>query len=97
MAKVTIRTKKYETRKQAEWRYFSAAMLDDKYTPQDVLAAMTDTNNIKSAERWLNGPTEAQERQSNARQRYISTSKEIDKEIEFMISQPGFTTNDSYN
>ena len=96
MAKVTIRTKRYETCKKAEWRYFSAAMLEDKFAPQDVLDAMKDTENIESAKRWLNGSSQLEKEQSIARQRYLNTSKEIDKEIELMISQPGFTTNDGY-
>lgn len=90
MAKVAIRTKKYESRSQAEWRYFAAAMLEDKYNPQKVLRAMKDIKNIENAKRWLYGPTKAQQEQGDARQEYINTSKEIDKEIKFMTTHPGF-------
>ncbi|MCP4567946.1 MAG: hypothetical protein GY841_10240 [FCB group bacterium] len=97
MKALVIRAKKHETRQQAEWRYFNAAMLDNKYEPRRVLKAMKNSGNIEAARRWLNGPTKRQRRESTARQRYINNSPEIDKEIKLMVSQPGFTTNDGYN
>lgn len=97
MTKVTIRTKKYETRAKAEWRYFCEAMLDGKHCPKSVLAVMTDERKIESAKRWLNGPTKSQKAQSNSRQQYINASKEIDNEIKMMSSQSGFLSNDGHN
>ena len=96
MAKVTIRTKKYQTRAQAEWRCFNAAMLDGKHTPKDVIKAMIDPETIKQAKKWLRqetkGYTKAELKASQERQLYINRSKKIDKEIKHHIDENKFNT-----
>lgn len=53
MKKITIKSKKFESIQQAEWRYFIDAMLHNKYPVNDVVSAMTDAENIKAAKAML--------------------------------------------
>lgn len=98
--KVVIRIKKYETKSQAEWRYFRMAMFgESKYTPQQVYKAMKDPRKRAEARRWMNGPTEKQKRESEARQRNLAApmGNDLKKHYDAMVNSSGFMSNDGYN
>ena len=94
---MTIRQRKYESRQQAEWRTFNAAMQEgNKAKAKAVYQAMTDEGNREQAKRVLFGATAAQKRESTERQQAISNSASVEADIRFMMSDSGFMGNEGF-